>query len=766
MKKLLLLFFFLFSAFAGTINFQQGWNFVGFNNNMNFSTDAVFSDISKVKLIWKYVNDPKLPTVGWQVYSADANIQNFVNSKGLYSFNTLLSYEGAWVYANKSFSYSVSDSTDLNSDIPVYRGWNLLSAVNNSSIAMDENIFTQTKQIWVYRNSQWFLKINGADTPSIYGTLSTINPYEAFWIYSENDIVSSSSSSSNATTSSSSTSSTQNQSSSSEEEDEDESSSSSVTTTSSSSSGISVILPSNNKYTLLAWNDLGMHCMDGKDFSVFSILPPFNNLNAQLIIKDGTTNKHVVSGVTITYTASASLDNKLNTTSMFDNTNKPKTNFWDFVGKLFNTTLLDDIGLTNNPTPSLLPKPLSYNTAHNWWEATGIPLTPYNDDGTKNYYPMVDVTAKDSSGTILASTKVVLPVSDEMDCKACHSSTSNYTSAKPLAGWENDSDVEKDFKFNILRLHDQKYPNAVLNYQTELKAMGYNNYADGGLYTSAKNGNPILCATCHASNALSTTGVTGVKPLTESLHALHSNVLDPVENIKLGDSTNRSSCYRCHPGATTKCLRGAMGKQSNIECQSCHGDMNAVGKHGRVGWLDEPNCQSCHQEGQRYTTAVTNTVTGTLRASLDNRFATNVNTPATGISMYRFSTGHGDMQCSACHGSTHAIYPSSHTEDNLQSIAVQGHEGTIAECTACHTTTPTTLTGGPHGMHTIGQAWISSHEHASKTGCTACHGSDSRGTVLSKTFSARNFSVEHKTKTYTAGQMVTCYDCHNGPKGD
>ena len=117
-------------------------------------------DISKVKLIWKYVNDPKLPTVGWQVYSADANIQNFVNSKGLYSFNTLLSYEGAWVYANKSFSYSVSDSTDLNSDIPVYRGWNLLSAVNNSSIAMDENIFTQTKQIWVYRNSQWFLKIN------------------------------------------------------------------------------------------------------------------------------------------------------------------------------------------------------------------------------------------------------------------------------------------------------------------------------------------------------------------------------------------------------------------------------------------------------------------------------------------------------------------------------------------------------------------------------------------------------------------------------
>lgn len=29
-----------------------------------------------------------------------------------------------------------------------------------------------------------------------------------------------------------------------------------------------------NDYTLLAWNDLGMHCVDGKDYSIFSILPP------------------------------------------------------------------------------------------------------------------------------------------------------------------------------------------------------------------------------------------------------------------------------------------------------------------------------------------------------------------------------------------------------------------------------------------------------------------------------------------------------------
>ena len=27
-------------------------------------------------------------------------------------------------------------------------------------------------------------------------------------------------------------------------------------------------------YVLVGWSELGMHCMDGKDYSVFSVLPP------------------------------------------------------------------------------------------------------------------------------------------------------------------------------------------------------------------------------------------------------------------------------------------------------------------------------------------------------------------------------------------------------------------------------------------------------------------------------------------------------------
>ena len=150
------------------------------------------------------------------------------------------------------------------------------------------------------------------------------------------------------------------------------------------------------------------------------------------------------------------------------------------------------------------------------------------------------------------------------------------------------------------------------------------------------------------------------------------------------------------------------------------------------------------------------------------RFATNPNTPASGVSLYRFSKGHGNLQCEACHGATHAIYPSSHANDNVQSLDLQGHVGTIAECSVCHATVPTTTTGGPHGMHTVGQAWVSRHGGVAENGasaCTVCHGSDYRGGFLSKTSMARSFSADGRARTYSAGQQVGCYDCHNGPRG-
>jgi len=160
----------------------------------------------------------------------------------------------------------------------------------------------------------------------------------------------------------------------------------------------------------------------------------------------------------------------------------------------------------------------------------------------------------------------------------------------------------------------------------------------------------------------------------------------------------------------------------------------------------------------------------TVRTVTNQTFATNPNTPAAGLSLYRFSMGHGGLQCEAFHGSTHAEFPSPVSNDNVQSIAFQGHIGTIAECVSCHGTNPNTVIGGPHGMHPIGQFWVEKHhdsvEHDRTAQCQACHGLDYRGTVLSRALADRSFSSgDQGTRTFARGTIIGCYSCHNGPNG-
>ncbi|MEW6676277.1 MAG: multiheme c-type cytochrome [Pseudomonadota bacterium] len=531
-----------------------------------------------------------------------------------------------------------------------------------------------------------------------------------------------------------------------------------VTVTSTSGGGGGTT-PLPGSYTLLAWNDLGMHCMDG-DFSVFSILPPFNTLHAQLV--DSANNKLVTANVTMTYEAMADADGSINSIS------STKTNFWQYASPLFGVTLPNDMGLAGNPTASLTPAGMSFEQAAGMFKAEGIPITPVDDAGNKNFYPMVKVVAKDSTGKQLAQARVVLPVSDEMSCANCHASGSGEA-AKPKSGWVYDGHVERDYKKNILLLHDDKHLGQT-NYQNALAAKGY---SAAGLASSAASGKPVLCAGCHASNALGTQSVAGAQPLTTAIHKLHGPTKDPKTGQRLDDITNRDSCYQCHPGSQTKCLRGVMGTATladgtqAMQCQSCHGTMSNVGSSTRVGWLDQPNCQACHHDGKREVSAVSST--GILKQWLDTRYATNPNAPASGFSLYRFSKGHGGLQCEACHGSTHAEYPSDHRNDNVLSQDIQGHAGTISECSSCHKNVPMTTTGGPHGMHTVGSAWVKGHESAAEKGtaaCAYCHGADYRGSPLSTVKVARSFNADGKTVNYAVGQKVGCYDCHNGPKGD
>jgi len=135
------------------------------------------------------------------------------------------------------------------------------------------------------------------------------------------------------------------------------------------------------------------------------------------------------------------------------------------------------------------------------------------------------------------------------------------------------------------------------------------------------------------------------------------------------DKTN--DCYKCHPGPNTQCFRDVM-HTGGMVCQDCHGSVGNVSQtieNGRQPWLQEPSCgaTSCH--GANYAEE-----TGKL---------------------FKQSRGHGGLFCSACHGSPHAIQPTTQPNDNVQNIALQGFSGVLRRCEVCHGNVPTGP--GPHG---------------------------------------------------------------------
>jgi hypothetical protein len=537
--------------------------------------------------------------------------------------------------------------------------------------------------------------------------------------------------------------------------------------------------------------------MDGQDYSIMSVLPPYNSVFAKLLTT-GTNPTEVTSGVTLTYVAFKDASGSINTTSAgsllspYSTTpNTPsKTNFWTYVKTLVGITVGPDVGLHNYPVQSLTPASMTYGGMNMVldpslmvWKAEGIPTEPYDDALAVNAYPMAKITAKDSNGNVLATATVVLNVSDQMSCANCHAPGTN-NNAMPKDGWVTSGlGVNTDMRLNILKKHDDRWTitQAML---TALQGKGYN--YQSSLYATAFNGtaptnNPVLCAACHKDNALDaaglSTGIPGVNPLTQDAHTLHAAVSLPNNSLTLDQMTDPNGpggvgCYQCHPGPTVKCQRGAMTGtipgSTAVTCYGCHGNLSRVGVSGRAGWLDEPNCQMCHQGGTTYTTAFTTTdigPNGTYRTSTDTTFATNPNVPMSPYSLYRFSTGHGGVNCSGCHGAQHAEYPTNQANDQVYSTNIQGYGGRITECSACHGSSfATSPNGGPHGMHTVGQAWVSAHQGyagANSTSCQYCHGTDYRGTSRSMILTAKTLNG----KTFPAYHQMNCYDCHNGPGG-
>jgi len=129
---------------------------------------------------------------------------------------------------------------------------------------------------------------------------------------------------------------------------------------------------------VFAFNDLGMHCLD-KDFSVFSILPPFNVLHAQVVRKGIAGSKPQILNDTqtsVSYSAVADSSGSINTTSV------SKTNFWDFVLPLYGIALPADTGFLGFKMPGASNTPQifsGFDPAARWFAAEGIPITPLDD---------------------------------------------------------------------------------------------------------------------------------------------------------------------------------------------------------------------------------------------------------------------------------------------------------------------------------------------------------------------------------------------------
>gem|GEM_PF-668622 len=489
--------------------------------------------------------------------------------------------------------------------------------------------------------------------------------------------------------------------------------------------------------------------------------------------------------------------------------------------------------------PFFINFPFGYTSnGVNWFEGAGIPMTAFDDFGRENPWQLMRVQAR-SGNQVLASLDTVLPISGEANCGFCHnapidggngaSTQALVDTSIPVATVIDDPEfdvsvplaVSKEYAadLNLVRLHDLKHN------------------------TDLENSTPVVCQSCHYTPALDLAQVgpkgpedadangrqqTNVRSMSNVMHSNHAKVKDingkllfpdmppPVDgNGKLRDPVAardvlQNTCYQCHPGRRTDCLRGAMASGGML-CQDCHGDLAQIGDDfsknvtpanagrdklllgsdfysnpatPRVPWANEPSCGSCHtgdamdnmhgtpgtlgqpRDGIRLMQAyLTTDAKATPIVPTNKRFAENTvpasfngmpNPGAGNPMLYRVSKGHKGVFCEACHGSTHGIWPNKNpnANDNLAAQQLQGHTGVITECSTCHTGDLGNTLDGPHGMHPVGSTRFAGGGHedladGNLNACAACHGAQGQGTVLSAAAIARTITWTDDGRTNT-----------------
>jgi len=257
------------------------------------------------------------------------------------------------------------------------------------------------------------------------------------------------------------------------------------------------------------------------------ILPPFNTFRAQ-VIKRGGEPSIITQGLTLEYRLPT------NTHS------SDKTNFWKYAPALLGANVPQDIGVAGfGMTGSM-----AADSVHKSYIATGVPVTPIDDDGKENPYPLAHVTVRKGT-TVIAETQMVVPVSWEMSCNLCHTKPGETVAE------------------HVLKAHDRLHNTTLMNEQ------------------------PVTCAKCHSDNALGAAGTPGVPSLSAAMHGAHASRMSAI------NLTNE--CYACHPGIRTNCQRDVHAAKG-VTCTQCHGNMAAVANPARNPWVQEPRCDSCHNK--------------------------------------------------------------------------------------------------------------------------------------------------------------------------
>ncbi len=175
---------------------------------------------------------------------------------------------------------------------------------------------------------------------------------------------------------------------------------------------------------------------------------------------------------------------------------------------------------------------------------------------------------------------------------------------------------------------------------------------------------PVLCDACHGDPALGKPDPGPFHYLSDHIHGFHSTV------------NPQPACYDCHPGQTTQCSRSLAHTATDGNCTTCHGDLANVSSSidgGRTPWATEPKCATCHSGV----------------AEVDTQTA-----------LYRNATGHGGVYCASCHGSPHAMVPTSLQSDSFQPLEYQGKAMTISDCRVCHRSSRGGGEGGETGEFT------------------------------------------------------------------